>query len=312
MKRTASRLLLSLVLFVPTLAAGDYIAPEAVKVNTVHYQPSQIVFNPGKYRYAINWEGIPVATAEIVMGENPTLTRDIALVPLSKNTIRVNVKTARVIDLLYRLRFTGESVFDALHARPVKFLAEQTENSKYKRWDISFLDNTNILSRLWKDKDDAEPAESKEFTSNNFTLDPLFGAILARSIPVRADETVSFDIWNGKNRFLISFKIDGREEIKIGKRKILTDRVIPQVQKLTDSEGEKRLRSCTLWVSADERRDIVKVESKVLFGSITAKLESIEPLNVDIPQIIQAKEAEPTLSQARAKLKDSKESADLQ
>ena len=135
--------------------------------------------------------------------------------------------------------------------------------------------------------------------------------MLARSLPVSEGSELEFDIWNGKHRYLIKLKVDKREEIKIGKKKVLADKVIPTVKKLTESEGEKRIKSVVMWVSADERREILKIESEVLLGSITATLTGIEPfaaaslpMPVDhsTPNLQEAKSKQDPESQSRAML----------
>ena len=54
-------------------------------------------------------------------------------------------------------------------------------------------------------------------------------------------------------------------------------RVVPSVKKLTDTEGEKKFRSATLWIAADETREVLKMESEVWIGSVTAKLQRFNP-----------------------------------
>jgi len=282
---------------------ADYIPPELVKVSTPKVQTQTLVYNPGRYSYSISWQGIPVASAEIILGEAPQLKRTDFTPNSDEVTMRVTAKTAKVIDLLYRLRHTSESTFDLKNLQPLAFTSDQTENSKYRRTEILFSPNRNIVSKMWKEPGGGEPSESSEFNSNNFTLDPLFGALLARSLPVDKSTQTGFDIWNGKHRFLITFKVEGQDYIEIGKNKVLADRVVPTVQKLTDSEGENRIKSCTMWVSADERREILKLESKVLVGSVSAVLTGIEPLVTPIsPPIIQAVQKEGTETSGRAML----------
>ena len=88
------------------------------------------------------------------------------------------------------------------------------------------------------------------------------------------------------------------------KNKVLADRVVPTVQKLTDTEGEKRIQSCKMWVSADERREILRLESKVFVGSVTAELKGIEPLAVPPSPVIEAahKDGSATDASGRAML----------
>src|SRR5262249_17816095 len=97
------------------------------------------------------------------------------------------------------------------------------------------------------------------------------------------------------------------EEIKVAGQKVLADKIVPEVKRLTDTEGENRLRSCTIWISTDEQRNILKLESKVLIGSVTATLESVTPLPqpAAVP-VIEAQKPNPEEAiHARASLRNS-------
>jgi len=297
-------LLMALVLTWSANVLADYIEPRLIKVSTSKVLSEPLIYNPGRYSYSISWQGIPVASAEVVVGEAPQLRRTDYIPGPGDVALRVTAKTAKVIDLLYRLRHSSETVFNMAELRPIAFTSDQTENSKYKRWEVLFSPNHSIVSKLWKEPGATEPNERSEFISDNFTLDPLFGAILARSLPLNKSTQTGFDIWNGRHRYLINFKVDGQEYIQIGKNKVLADRVIPTVQKLTDSEGEKRIKSCVMWVSVDERREILKLDSKVFVGSISAVLKSIEPLveRAAPPPFVQAAKENQTESSGRAML----------
>jgi len=280
-------------------ANAEYVEPALVKVSTARPESSRLVFHPGTYKYKISWQGIPVASSEIILGDAPLLSTESGPEP-GMVAVRATARSSKGIDLLYKLRHTSESLFNLNTLAPQRFLTEQTENSRYKRLDVRFQEGTNVLTKLWKSKDSAEPSETLEFISNNFTVDPLFGAVLARSLPIAIGSEASFDVWNGKNRYLITFKVDAKENVHIRGKELPAYRVTPKVIKLTDSEGEKRLRSCTLWVSADERRDILKVESAVLIGKVTAVLETV--INPVTPELIEAK-APAAEDSARGRLK---------
>jgi hypothetical protein len=114
--------------------------------------------------------------------------------------------------------------------------------------------------------------EAHEFHSENVTLDPITAAFVARSLPLELGLKREFDIFNGSHRYLITFDVASRETITIAGEKRDSFRVIPSVKKLTDSKGENRFRSASIWISADDERDVLKMDSKVYFGSIRVHL----------------------------------------
>ena len=90
-------------------------------------------------------------------------------------------------------------------------------------------------------------------------------------------EDPSFDVFNGTDRYLISFHVVGRENIKVAGKEYDALKIRPSVKKLTDTEGEKRLRKVYVWVSSDGSREVLKVESEVLLGAVSARLVRFVP-----------------------------------
>ncbi len=253
-------------------ARADYIAPDKVQIKTKSYAPENTAFEPGAYHYAVRWQGIPVARAQIVV-------RGAGMGDENFMKVTAAAQTAAGIDLLYTLRHTSESIFDARTLQPVSFFSSQTENSKTKYRQISFTGDGTITSKMWKrgQKGEDVPEEEHTFKSENATFDPISAAFLARSISVAEGEEVSFDVFNGKHRFLISFKVGPKEQISVRGKQVEARRVTPTVKKLTDTEGEKRLQSAALWISTDGKHDVLKMESSVLVGKVTAELIAFTP-----------------------------------
>lgn len=270
---------ISLVFFVAALFAGvalerpspalaDYIQPGQVVVRTRTYTPAETNFPLGTYEYEINWQGIPVGTASITVG-----TGDYPVSGEVKHcfSVAARARTGRVIRLFYNLNHLSESVFRADSLTPIRFHTVQTENSKTKSRDVTFGADGSIKASVWKDGKDA-PDEIFDFVSQNQTFDPIAAAFLARSLPVSEGEQLTFDVFNGKHRFLITMSVVGREQVKVDGVRRDAYKVIPTVKKLTDTEGEKGLRSATIWISADNNRDVLKLKSEVFVGSVNAEL----------------------------------------
>lgn len=276
-------LLLGGLAVAPRNVLADYIHPELVQVRTEKYQPQRTEFAAGTYEYDINWQGISVARGAVTVRPSSGSGNDTM-------HVTATAQTGRVIDILYRLRHTSESVFNAHSLKPVTFFSHQTENSKTKLRKIEFTDDGTISARLWKvDRSGKEvPEESINFHSDNATFDPITAAFLARSLPIQEGSNLSFDVFNGKHRFLITFEVGPREWVEAGEKGYNAYRVVPSVKKLTDSEGENRLKSATIWITADDRRDVVKIESKVLIGSVRAELMKFTPWQALDPATLRA------------------------
>jgi hypothetical protein len=250
-----------------SLVFAEYISPGSVKIETEHYELKPLELDQGTYYYDFAWQGIPVGEGKIRVdsGSSRALTR-----------VQASAKTAEFIDIFYKLRHQSESTFDASSFNPRRFTSWQRENSREKSTEVLFLPGGSIRAEITKNGKEKEPLE---FTSKNLTLDPITAAFMARSLPIEVGRTFDFDVFNGKHRYLITFLVQGLETLEIGKNRFKVFKVVPSVQKLTDTEGEKRLESATLWITADESRQVLKLESKVLVGRVRAELRGFEPLN---------------------------------
>ncbi len=262
-----SFLALSMLVFDISSARAEYIEPGKVVVETSDYKPAKRDFDRGTYHYEISWQGLPVAKAQIVVGEATQGNR------LMMN-VKASAKTGDFIDVFYRLRFSSESLFEAESFRPVRFESYQKENSREKLREVTFGPDGSIKADYVKNGEQRPPIS---FKSENATFDPISAAFLARSLPLNTGDSHSFDVFNGKHRYLISFEVKGLEVLTLEGKEYRAYKVIPLVQKLTDSEGEKRLKKAAIWISADDSREVLKLESKVLVGKVNAKLVRFEP-----------------------------------
>lgn len=259
--------LVGILFLAPSVAVADYISPGTVSIKTKHYRPQSTEFEKGTYFYDVSWQGIKVGKAEVQVKDRTLDAQEFLQVTAS-------ARTARFIEIFYKLRHTSESLFDADSLKPRRFYTAQTEKSREKIREVSFGDDGRIRSVTTKNGKRREPVE---FVSENLTLDPISAAFIARTLPIDPGKEFEFDVFNGKHRYLISFSVEGREIISLNGKDYDAFKVVPSVQKLTDTEGEKRLKSATIWVSADQSREVLKMKSKVLVGSVSARLTGFAP-----------------------------------
>jgi len=264
-------LLAALVQTYTPMVSADYIPPSQVTVRTKAYQPQQTNFPRGFYEYEIAWQGVPVGRASIRIGTTYRAGRKML-------DVEATARSTKVVGVFYELRHRSESIFSAQDLKPVEFVSQQTENSRFTNIDVTFSPDGLIRARIVKGKVNSQgKSEEVVFKSENATFDPITAAFLARSLPINPAEDLSFDIFNGQHRYLISFHVVGKEKITVGGKDYDAYKVEPRVKKLTDTQGEKRLRKAYLWVSADGSREVLKLESEVFFGSVSAKLVRFVP-----------------------------------
>jgi len=281
---------ISFLLLLSYPAAAEYIPPSEISVSTPAITPEVKEFREGVYYYDVSWQGVVVASIRIVVerGNLGSETPPYAYV-------RVTAKSAKVIDLFYKLRHTSESLFRSDTFAPISYFTFQRENSRKKYREVLFTDSGKIRSRRWKN---GKSRGDLEFETGNPTLDPITAAFLARTPQLEIGKSVTVDVFNGKHRFLITFSVDAKDTIQVGEVQREAYKVVPRVTRLTDTKEERRLKSAALWISADKSRDILRLESDVWIGSVKAEFDRYEP-SVPAPLPLEAKSLRARMEQAR-------------
>jgi hypothetical protein len=242
--------------------AGEaMIKPEAVPA----YQPRFYPFEDGeKEVYQATWNGmISVATAEI---------HTVPAVVDGKKVyqVRVEAKTSRTLDLIWRMRDTISSTFDAKSLSPSHFTFNQRENSRVIDTDARF----NPASKQWavNRQQAGKKPRVYRFDSNN-TLDPITAVYLARSVHFKVGDKLYFKVFGGRYQYLLELLVEGKEQVALRSGKsVEAYRIIPRVQNITKKGYASRFNEATIWISTDERRVPVKLSSKIAFGSVQLEL----------------------------------------
>lgn len=245
------------------------IDPGILTVSTPRYEPAVESFRPplGRYVYEVSWQGIAAAEAAIELTEEGGVYRLVA-----------TAKTASGIDLLYKLRYRGEGWIRGDTLRPLSLRALDQENARVRTMNMTFGPD-GLIDAIRTTARDGKLRDSKrlQFVSENDTLDPFSSALLARSLPWTVGQHRSFDVFNGKTRYLITLTATERRQGRfLGKaRDVLV--IEPKVQNLTDPHKNNKLREVRILVSDDASREILKIESEVFIGSVTTELVRFEP-----------------------------------
>jgi Protein of unknown function (DUF3108) len=242
--------------------AGEaMIKPEAVPA----YQPKFYPFEDGeKEVYQATWNGmISVATAEI---------HTVPAVVDGKKVyqVRVEAKTSPTLDLIWRMRDTISSTFDAKSLSPSHFTFNQRENSRVIDTDARF----NARSKQWavNRQQAGKKPRVYHFDSNN-TLDPITAVYLARSVDFKVGDTLYFKVFGGRYQYLLELFVERKEQVALRSGKsVEAYRIIPRVQNITKKGYASRFNEATIWISTDERRVPVKLSSKIAFGSVQLEL----------------------------------------
>jgi len=260
-----NRLLLVATLLMALAGLAISAAPAAepmIKLDAVPvYQPQHHPFETGeKAVYRASWNGLlSVATAEI--HTSPALVDGRQVYQ-----VRVDAKTSRVLDLIWKMRDTITSTFDAKVMAPSHFNFSQRENSRVIDTDAKYDHGTKrwAIHRQQVGK----RAKIYQFDSNN-TLDPITAIYLARSTDFKVGDRLYFKIFGGRYRYLLELFVEKKEPVELASGKFVEAyRIIPRIQNTTKRGYAGRLNDAVIWISADQRRVPIKLSSKIVFGSV--------------------------------------------
>ena len=214
-----------------------------------------------RFEFDISYGGIMVGSAEMEILSQETLNKTPVFHIVAKG------KTARFFDLFFKVRDVYETYLDTQHIRPVKFIRDIREG-EYKKKQLY---NFNHLEGLVFSKNTSYSISSKTqdmlsaffyartFNKKNLTQTKAF------FIPIFMDEEIySLEILHLYNE-KIKTKF-GNIECMVFKPKMQQGRVF--------EDGEQM----KIWISNDKNRLLVKVETKILVGTIKAFLVDYKKL----------------------------------
>jgi hypothetical protein len=265
----------ALVLFLsPQTLLGKELPSDEVEVHTPVYFPSEdLELREGVFSYEVAWQGIPAAEAEV------SVSREGAVYE-----VLVSAKTNSFVDVFYRLRYIAHGSLSAEDFSPGYLFIDQRENSRVTKATVSFTNDGRIRSELLKKKDSGNRITEYDFEADNFTLEPLSAAFLARSLDWEPGVSRSFDTFDAKSRYLVTLTCREKVMIEVNGVSRPVWIIEPEVQNLNKKEKASKLRKAYLYVTADKYRDVLQIKSEVFIGTVTTKLKSYSS---DPPESVQ-------------------------
>ncbi|NIO11074.1 MAG: DUF3108 domain-containing protein [Deltaproteobacteria bacterium] len=243
-----------------SFCAAGHTSEEVKQVS--HYQPRFFPFDGGeKAEYRVSWNMIPVASADVQTN---------SLWEQGEKYYRVNMraKTWKVLHWIWRMRDSVEAVFEANTFSPRKFNFSQSENRERKHTSIHYEpdDQKWVVHRKNGDKE-----EGFEFVSGN-TYDPVSASYRLRSLDFKVGDRIGFNLYGGHNHYQLTLDVIGREPIKVKAGRFHAFKIRSQMVKIPPSEDDGYVYRATGWISADDKRILVKAKSKAWIGSVNLEL----------------------------------------
>jgi Protein of unknown function (DUF3108) len=245
------------ILFTAALLVGADSQPP-LKNYTPRYRP----FDGGERAvYHASWLGVPVASASIDM-------RPVTLDGKKFYEATVKAETWRGLDMIFKMRDTIQSTFDAETLHPRRFSFIQREN---KKANDTTAEIDPVTHKWTVQRKEGKKRKDFDFESP-YTLDTVSAVYLARSLDFKVGDSFRIEVFGGKSRYLVTIDVVGKERVTVKRKEYEAFKIIPKVADLSKTGYAKRVRQATAWITTDDKRLPIKMSSQVFVGSVNIEL----------------------------------------
>lgn len=237
---------------------AKYIVPDRTVKSPKHSQALGIInFKREKFSYDIFWLGIYVGQAVLEAVNEGGIIR-----------ITSQVHSAPVISTIYKVEDFAES--RVKDGRPFNFRIRQHEG-RYRSDKETIFDADGKRITYY---DYLKGIKEEHLDAGGTFWDVISGFYYLRTKGLDPDKTVFIDIFDSNKVLNAEVNVLGRESVKFAERGEIEAIIVKPILKsdgLFQNKGDIRI-----WLSNDENRVPLKVETKVSIGKVTAELKRAE------------------------------------
>ena len=183
-------------------------------------------------------------------------------------------RTSSLFSLVYNIKDSIESLWSPYLKRPL-ILAFDMDETKQKYKTRSYFDWSKKTADYFEEgwhKKKGKYRNRKTWRLSKKAQDIVSIIFYLRILPLKVGETYIFNVMNNQKIIQAHFTVDRREIIStnIGKRQALV--LKPRFK----AKGKfKKVGDISVWVTDDEYKQILRLESEIRIGKVVAKVESI-------------------------------------
>lgn len=183
-------------------------------------------------------------------------------------------KTSSLFSLVYKVRDSIESLWSLDFKRPLS-LAFDVDETKQKYKTRSYFDWSKRKAEYFEEgwhKKKGNYRNKKEWKLPKFGQDILSVIFYIRTLDLEVGKEYNFNVMEDEKVIQAQLKVDRREilKTKIGALSALV------LKPFFKTKGKfKKVGDISIWVTDDKYKQLLRVESKIKIGTVTAKVESI-------------------------------------
>lgn len=277
MKTRTRHLIVSLILCV-ILGAGSIQGAHAQPVESKGNGtpvPLDPKFKPrlGTYYYKFDYNNVSIGIASITISREDDLYK-----------VQVLARTNDTIDRIYKIRYRGESLMDTEPGvASIQTKTQQQVKSKEKDMTIQFNQGGEIKTIEKKSENGGTvDFEVRRLMPEKFTVDPFAATYLVRGLDWKVGLEEVFDVYGGKSQYELHLRCSHIQGVDVDGVKRPAYVIIPTMKKL-DEEGnviepKKKPADTKIFLSADEFKEVLKIEATHTLGFFRVTLDRFVPL----------------------------------
>jgi Protein of unknown function (DUF3108) len=218
---------------------------------------------PAHATYNYGWSGITAATSEAYFhrGEQQTFI------------LEGKGHTVGLARLLWRFDLSYRSVVTAETLRPIE--THQIETARGKRIETNLKYSSAGVSGSRTEGNRGTTV--KDFAFEN--LNDLHSAFLyLRSQPLHDRSVYRVAVYPANSAYVATVTVLGREHVRVrtgSYNAIKLDLKLQRVGKNGELEPHRKFKHATIWLSDDNDRLLLRIESQIFVGTVTAELQSV-------------------------------------
>lgn len=251
----------------PPATAGQPVTRSVTLLDGQPASPTNIPFRDGEsLTFTATWTGISVGDATMTVDTGGTFEGKPAI------HLKASASSGRAFSLFFSIKDAGESWVDPEGLYSLGFVSDQKEGSieDYQKWIMDYDKNVSTRHRARR-KDGGEVKNStKDYAlSRTHVQDGFSMSYFFRAFPLKVGSKLESDVFVSKKVWNLTVDVLSQEKVKVPAGTFDCLKVKPTVS----LNGEKQNKGqMTIWVTNDERKMPVKIQSDLPLGKVNAVL----------------------------------------
>lgn len=260
--------LLVLLLCLALMAPGKRVATPA-RGAAPRYEIKRIPFAAGEvFEYGVTWNGIPAGDGSAWVERSVQGGKDCF-------DFKLITKTNSVIDILWKMRDSGQSTVDAKTLLPKQHLFVHQENDRRRRY-TSIFDHERKLVECVREVVEKNRTDRVRF-SCEAAFDPISATYFLRCLDWRAGDLRTLELVEDNARYRFTVQALDVEEVTVPAGRFRAIKLRPVLTRLGSLKKKPvAAKEAEVWVSDDDYHIPLRLKTASFVGHIYVDLANFQ------------------------------------